>query len=220
MFEKLTAINWLLRCSHQVRDVHDRRRVGTAQSSPTCRRLHGHTEEVVKQMQAMRPPPVFFGTMIVAYIVGAAAMALLVVNLDLRGLGAGVSLGLVLWLFGTAALGLTDQITRLRPFAALANSTAPSSRSSRSRSRVSFSHCGGDAPAAAGAAASLGSSDAASCFRGICLVLLAPLRRLPVNASSATRASSAPCSTASAPPRGSRSSGASPTPRSTSKSAA
>ncbi|MFN9977481.1 MAG: DUF1761 domain-containing protein, partial [Phycisphaerae bacterium] len=110
MFEKIASINWLAVLAagfamFMIGGVW----YGAIFSNP-WKKLHGHTEEVVKQMQAMRPPPVFFGTMIAAYIVGAAAMALLVVNLDLRGLGAGVSLGLVLWLFCTAAIGLTDQV--------------------------------------------------------------------------------------------------------------
>ena len=124
MFEKIASINWLAVlvagfAMFMIGGVW----YGAIFSS-LWKKLHGHTEEVVKQMQALRPPPVFFGTMIAAYVVGAAAMALLVVNMDLRGLSAGVSLGLVLWLFGTAAIGLTDQITRLRPFAAFALDSA------------------------------------------------------------------------------------------------
>lgn len=118
MFEKIASINWLAVLAAGFAMFMVGGVWYGAIFSGLWKRLHGHTEEVVKQMQQQRPPAVFFTTMIGAYILGAAAMALFVVNLDLRGVGAGVSLGLVLWLFGTAALGLTDQITRLRPFAA------------------------------------------------------------------------------------------------------
>lgn len=120
MFEKLTAINWLAVAGAGFAMFMIGGVWYGAVFSNLWKRLHGHSEEVVKQMQKQRPPAVFFGTMIAAYIVGAAAMAMLVVNLDLRGAASGVSLGLVLWLFGTAAIGMTDQITRLRPFAAYA----------------------------------------------------------------------------------------------------
>lgn len=124
MFEKIASINWLAVLAAGFAMFMIGGVWYGAIFSNLWKRLHGHTEEVVKQMQTQRPPAVFFGTMIGAYAAGAAAMALLVVNLDLRGVGAGVSLGLVLWLFGTAAIGLTDQITRLRPFAAFALDSA------------------------------------------------------------------------------------------------
>ena len=34
----------------------------------TWQRLHGYSDEKVKQMQAAKPPPVFFGTMIASFI--------------------------------------------------------------------------------------------------------------------------------------------------------
>ncbi len=81
-------------------------------------RLHGYTDEQVKAMQKARPPQIFFGTMLLAYILGAIAMEFLVVNLDLKSAFNGAVLGAFLWLFATTAIGLTDHITRTRPFAA------------------------------------------------------------------------------------------------------
>lgn len=81
-------------------------------------RLHGYSDEQVKAMQKLRPPHIFFGTMIFAYLVGAFVIAILVVNLDIRGAFNGAVLGAFLWLFATTAIGLTDHITRTRPFAA------------------------------------------------------------------------------------------------------
>jgi hypothetical protein len=124
MFEKIASINWLAVLAAGFAMFTIGGVWYGAVFANLWKRLNAHTEEVVKQMQAQRPPAVFFGTMIGAYVVGAAAMALLVVNLDLRGVGAGLSLGIVLWLFGTAAIGLTDQITRLRPFAGFALDSA------------------------------------------------------------------------------------------------
>lgn len=118
MFEKLASINWFAVLAAGFAMFMLGGVWYGAVFSNLWKRLHGHTEEVEKQMQKLRPPPVFFGSMIAAYIVGAAAMAVLVVHLDLRDPGAGVSLGLVLWLFGTATIGLTDHLPRLRPFAA------------------------------------------------------------------------------------------------------
>ncbi|MFO0861192.1 MAG: DUF1761 domain-containing protein [Phycisphaerales bacterium] len=81
-------------------------------------RLHGYTDEQVKAMQKARPPQVFFSIMIVAYLLGAVAMAVLAVNLGLHGVFEGAVFGAFIWLFATTAIGLTDQITRTRPFAA------------------------------------------------------------------------------------------------------
>lgn len=81
-------------------------------------RLHGYSDEQVKAMQKSRPPHIFFSTMLVAYVVGAFAMAFLVVNLGLHSAFDGAVLGAFLWLFATTAIGLTDHITRTRPIAA------------------------------------------------------------------------------------------------------
>src|SRR5260370_41140375 len=45
-------------------------------------RLHGFSEEKLKQMQARGPPPLFFGGMIVSQLLAAFVVALLVVSLN------------------------------------------------------------------------------------------------------------------------------------------
>ena len=73
--------------------------------------LHGFSEERIKAMQARTPPPLFFGGMIISYLVIALAVALLVVNLDLKTpLPDGLILGLVIW-FLVAAVEFTGQLS-------------------------------------------------------------------------------------------------------------
>src|SRR5712692_7671500 len=64
--------------------------------------LHGYTQEKMTAMQARVPPPLFFGGMIVSYLVAALAVALIVVNLSLTAPLEGLILGLALWLIVAA----------------------------------------------------------------------------------------------------------------------
>ena len=62
---------------------------------PLWIKLHGYTPEQVAAMKVKRPPPIFFGGMIAAYLVLAIVVALLIVAFDLRGVTAGLTLGLL-----------------------------------------------------------------------------------------------------------------------------
>lgn len=77
--------------------------------------LNGYTEEQVKQMQAQRPPPVFFGVMLAAYFLLAIVIAVLVTSLDVRSAADGAVLGLVLWLGPAAAIAMTSYIANNKP---------------------------------------------------------------------------------------------------------
>ncbi len=79
-------------------------------------KLHGYSEEKVKEMQARRPPPVFFGGMVVCYLVIASVMAVLVVGLDLRGLYPGMVLGALVWLGPAAGIAMTAHLASDKPF--------------------------------------------------------------------------------------------------------
>jgi hypothetical protein len=77
-------------------------------------RLHGFSDEKMKAMQSRTPPPLFFGGMIVSYLV--AALALIVVNLNLtQPLSEGLTLGLAVW-FIVAAVELTGQLSSDRHY--------------------------------------------------------------------------------------------------------
>lgn len=118
MFEKLNQINWLAVLVAGFAMFMIGGVWYGAVFAKLWQRLHGFTDEQVKAMQKARPPQVFFSIMLFAYIVGALAMSVLVVNLELRSAFSGAVLGAFLWLFATTAIGLTDHITRTRPFAA------------------------------------------------------------------------------------------------------
>ena len=81
--------------------------------------LNGYTNEQLMAMKAKRPPPVFFGTMIVCYLVIALAMAVLVTSFNITGAASGALLGLIIW-FIVAPVGITAQVASDNPMAAFA----------------------------------------------------------------------------------------------------
>lgn len=87
----------------------------TALFGKLWQRLNGYSDEKMREMQAKRPPPVFFGTLLACYLVVALIVALLVVALDVRGAGGGALLGLLLWIGPAAAIGMTGQIASDKP---------------------------------------------------------------------------------------------------------
>ena len=78
-------------------------------------RLHGFSEEKVKQMQARVPPPLFFGGMIAAYLVTAFVIALLVASFDLKQPLDGLILGSALFVLVTA-VAFTGQLASDRHY--------------------------------------------------------------------------------------------------------
>src|SRR5688572_8860117 len=80
-------------------------------------RMQGWTDEQAKQIQASMNPAVFFGGMLVSYLVLAVVMAILVVNFDVRTLAAGALLGFLLWL-GVAAVHMTGHLASNKPIGA------------------------------------------------------------------------------------------------------
>jgi hypothetical protein len=72
-------------------------------------KLHGYSEEKVKQMQANMSPPRFFGGMLLSYLVLAVALALLLTAVPEPTLGGGAAAGLLLWM-ATAAIAMTGFI--------------------------------------------------------------------------------------------------------------
>ena len=78
-------------------------------------RLHGYSEERMKAMQARTPPPIFFGSMILCYLLAAAALAFIIVNLNLRDHQDGILLGFAVWII-VAAVEFTGQISSDRHY--------------------------------------------------------------------------------------------------------
>ncbi len=78
---------------------------------------NGYSDEQLKSMQSKRPMPVFFGALVVCYFVAAVAMALLMVNLDVRGAAGGVMLGVVAWTI-VSAFRMTAQVSSPKPMSA------------------------------------------------------------------------------------------------------
>jgi hypothetical protein len=86
-------------------------------------RLHGFSDEKVKQMQARVPPPLFFGGMIAVQLVTAFVVALLVVSLNPTAPLDGVLLGSCLWLL-VAAILFSGQLASDRHYGIFAIDTA------------------------------------------------------------------------------------------------
>jgi hypothetical protein len=79
-------------------------------------RLMGFSEEQVKKMQAEMKPPVFFGSMIICYLVLAVAIAILVTAFDVKGWHGGAVLGALLWIGPAAAIQWTGHISEGKRF--------------------------------------------------------------------------------------------------------
>ena len=78
-------------------------------------KLHGWSEERTKEMPAKMNPAVFFGGMIVSYLVAAVGMAFLVAALDLRQPMDGVILAIAIWLV-VAACAMTTHLAAQEHF--------------------------------------------------------------------------------------------------------
>ena len=55
----------------------------TALFGKLWQRLHGYSDEKMKEMQARKPPPMFFGLMIVCYMVLAAVVAVIAATFNI-----------------------------------------------------------------------------------------------------------------------------------------
>jgi hypothetical protein len=95
----------------------------TALFGKAWQRAHGYSDEQLKQIQAVKPPPVFFGTMIACYFIIALAIALVAQLAGVSSAGSGATLGIVLWLIA-AAIGLTNHIPTHTTMAGYAIDTA------------------------------------------------------------------------------------------------
>lgn len=91
----------------------------TALSKP-WQRLHGYTDEQIKEMKKIRPPAVFFGGMIVSYAVLAAVLGVLFATFGIASLTTGLMMGLLLWLGIALPIGITAWIASNKPLGAFA----------------------------------------------------------------------------------------------------
>lgn len=79
-------------------------------------RLHGFSDEKVRQMQKARPPHIFFGVMIFSYLLMSLGVAVVIAWCGARTGPQGAEVGLVLWVGIAAAIGLTAWIAGDKPF--------------------------------------------------------------------------------------------------------
>ncbi|MCC6676046.1 MAG: DUF1761 domain-containing protein [Phycisphaerales bacterium] len=79
-------------------------------------RLHGFSDEKVKEMQKARPPHIFFGVMIFSYALMSLGVAVVLAWCGVATGLQGAGVGLVLWLGIAAAIGLTAWIASDKPF--------------------------------------------------------------------------------------------------------
>jgi uncharacterized protein DUF1761 len=78
-------------------------------------RLHGYSEEKLKELQAKMSPPLFFGGMIVCYLVLAFVVAVLITTFKVDSIYDGAVLGALLWLVA-AAIGMTGHLASGKRF--------------------------------------------------------------------------------------------------------
>lgn len=81
-------------------------------------RLNGFTSEQLDRMRKDRPPPVFFGTLIVCYAAMSVVVALLAGTLGITTAADGAFLGAVLWVLVTAIVA-TGHLAGGKPWAAM-----------------------------------------------------------------------------------------------------
>jgi hypothetical protein len=77
--------------------------------------LCGHSQEKLAEMQKMYPPPIFFGLMLICYILVALVFAVIAGAIGVITVTGGVGLGLLLWVGPVAAVGLTGHIATDKP---------------------------------------------------------------------------------------------------------
>lgn len=80
-------------------------------------KAHGFTQDQVKELQAQRSPAVFFGGMVICYLLLALVLAILFRAGGIQTVLAGAGWGLFLWV-ALAALKMTDHIASGKPLAA------------------------------------------------------------------------------------------------------
>lgn len=105
----LTTVNWLAVLVAAVATFMLGGIWYTALFGKAWHRAHGYDEARLKEIQARKPPAIFFSTMIVCYFIVALSMAFLAQSAEIHTASAGASLGFAVWLI-VAAVGLTNHM--------------------------------------------------------------------------------------------------------------
>jgi hypothetical protein len=80
-------------------------------------RQHGYSPEQLRQMQANRPMPIFFGVLLASYFAGAFVLAVLLSGHAAVSVRTGLVVGLLAWLI-VAAFRMTAHISSPKPIGA------------------------------------------------------------------------------------------------------
>lgn len=91
----------------------------TALFGKLWQRWNNYSDDQLKQMQANRPPPVFFATMLACYFVVALVLGVMVVKFNIIGALDGGLFGFGIWIL-VAAVGITNHIASDKPMKAFA----------------------------------------------------------------------------------------------------
>jgi len=81
-------------------------------------RLNGYSDAQLAEMRRRRPPPVFFGILLVCYFVMAFTVALIVNGLGLRVWMSGLVVGFALWVL-VVAIQASGHVASSKPWSAL-----------------------------------------------------------------------------------------------------
>ena len=107
---KLEGINWLAVLVAAVAVFMLGGLWYTALFGKLWQRLHGYSDAKLKELQAKRPPQVFFGILIASYLVLAAGIAVLFNSSGIHSAPQGAAVGGLLWLGLAAPIGATAYI--------------------------------------------------------------------------------------------------------------
>ena len=78
-------------------------------------RLNGYSEEKKREMQLRRPSALFFGGMVLCYLVLALVLAVLVTGFRVDSAATGALFGFLLWLGPAAAIAMTGHLASDKP---------------------------------------------------------------------------------------------------------
>jgi hypothetical protein len=80
-------------------------------------RLHGYSDDQIKQMQKARPPAFFFGVMLASYFVMSVVLSIILAAAGITTAAGGITLAVLVWFGIAAAIAMTDWVSSDRRLA-------------------------------------------------------------------------------------------------------